>query len=470
MATRISPTRPGSGIHDSEYGDPGLAMTSPDRDSTVSAINPKYQSLLDANPYKNQEYKQSWWQRLLSGFGFRTSADKWREQMNVQSAEYDASIAAQQYAEEYNDPLNETARLRAAGINPDLNGGQGVSAGEAQTPGVDMSVPDFTPDQSDSINEFLSAVGSAVSTAFGLVGSMNSITAGKLSNRMLNLQSQGQLQEFAKNALNSQVPGDPYDEYTILDPSGRPVRTYRGEELPEEYRHLSGFGVSKISWKDSALQRARQFGLELSKKEQAQFSKFLDDYFGSAEFETFTNEKFAGKASSSKKVNTEWSEFYSPYNEVMSDIYGPLGKASEEIYKLRLRNAKKQEGEVTPAQQNSAISEAKFDKQYYETADAGKAAESENKFNEVQIANNDMLSILRKTLDDMIQNLKKSSEDGGIKGGLASTALVSLAIAQLQLSSNFHPTFSRSSTSNDSLRDRGFSENHSRRSSMSIGF
>ena len=115
----------------------------PEAAPAASSMNlpDRYQGMLDAIPYRNQKYNESPWQRPFSNLGFRTQADAWKENMAVQAAEYDAAIAQKAADEAYETPGAQVARMRAAGLNPDLNGGEGISPGEAQPLPQDPSTP-----------------------------------------------------------------------------------------------------------------------------------------------------------------------------------------------------------------------------------------------------------------------------------------------------------------------------------------
>lgn len=87
----------------------------------------RYQDLYDSNPYRQLTYNQSGWQKFLGSIGFRTSYDDFVEQAQINAAEYDAGIASMQFQNEYNSPAAEANRMRAAGLNPDLQGIQDVA-------------------------------------------------------------------------------------------------------------------------------------------------------------------------------------------------------------------------------------------------------------------------------------------------------------------------------------------------------
>ena len=63
-----------------------------------------------------------------------SEADAWQENMSVQAAEYDAAIVQKAYDEQYNQPSEQVARMNAAGLNPDISGGENINPGEAAKP------------------------------------------------------------------------------------------------------------------------------------------------------------------------------------------------------------------------------------------------------------------------------------------------------------------------------------------------
>ena len=94
-----------------------------------------YDKLYKANPYVNMTYNKSAWQSFLGSLGFRTDYDRWLEEAQVNKNEYDAQVASIQMQNEYNSPSAEAARMRQAGLNPDLTGLENVA--ESASPNVD---------------------------------------------------------------------------------------------------------------------------------------------------------------------------------------------------------------------------------------------------------------------------------------------------------------------------------------------
>lgn len=130
--------------------------------------NGRYDQLFAANPYRDLQYRQSGWQRFLSALGFRTGYDSFVEQANINAAEYDADVYAMMSENEYNSPVNQARMMRAAGLNPDLQGLGDVATSASMRNDANGMQPGM--DQLDSGQ----AIGSAISTfARGVLSSLS---------------------------------------------------------------------------------------------------------------------------------------------------------------------------------------------------------------------------------------------------------------------------------------------------------
>lgn len=138
--------------------------------SVPDLSNMSYQDLLKANPYRNIEYRESPWQGLLKWLGFRTNADAYKESLALQAKEYDAEVMNKAYNEQYESPLAEASRMRAAGLNPDLLG-LGDVAGAAAPDIGDENPPVSPTSDAESLQpvyQFATMCMSAVSTGMAL--------------------------------------------------------------------------------------------------------------------------------------------------------------------------------------------------------------------------------------------------------------------------------------------------------------
>lgn len=406
-------------------------------------LGPQYQSLLDANPYRGQSYTRSPWQNLLSALGFRTQADAWEENMRVQAAEYDASIAQKAYDESYNTPSMQVERMRAAGLNPDLDGGSSINPGEAAPLGQDPSTPMQSTGAEGTLGEALgmatqvaTACLDSVGTAVGIIQSIQGVKRNKLDNVMQAIQNESGLQSLADNVL-------PY----LIPPTNDDITDNDGNVLGK--------------WKENAFQMAKMFVGDMPKKMRTKFEHALLNRLNSAPGERKAYEEWAGRIKSRKETFREKTEFYDESDDIMYIISEGLTDMNEKITKAmqnaQLSTANAQNAEAQDSQEyfekrdsgqvaEAENAEARNREGYYNTLDPGKQAQAENISNDVTIANNEMVAIMRESLNAMVKKLDAASNDGGIKGGLASIAMALISTVQLYVSSQGMPSISRSSS------------------------
>lgn len=399
-------------------------------------IAQRYQALIDANPYRNVEYRMSPWQKMLSKLGFRTGADAWKENMTVQANEYDQAILQKAYDEDFNDAFSQAARMRAAGINPDLDPSS-IDSGEAAPLGEDPSTPMQSTGEEGVVMQVANGVMSAVSTALGMVGSIQGIFKNRLQNNLLGLQTELQTitneKEFASWASS-----------------------YSPMMLPEAAHPQ---GIQNFDWKSVALENARKFaGENLPKNLQSKFIDFQERYFDSAIGEGESYEAFKKRIQSTKGMYSEENTFYSELPSVMLPIYDELGAIAEQVYKIR------QKSDIASSEASIAGSQTEI--AYQNELNGQLMAEAQNSENKVIKEENETLGVLREHVNNIVQHLKKVSEEGGIKGAFGSLALSVVAGLQLWLSTQGAPSISRSSGSSSWNNGAG-SASHG---SFSIGF
>lgn len=85
------------------------------------------------NPYSRENratYRVGSLERFLHGMGFRTGYDKYMEEMDNQAQAWETQNQSLAYEENYNSAQEQTARMKEAGINPDLDPST-ISSGQA---------------------------------------------------------------------------------------------------------------------------------------------------------------------------------------------------------------------------------------------------------------------------------------------------------------------------------------------------
>lgn len=126
-----------------------------------------------SNPYANLPRTQTPWDRLVNWFGFRSGYDKAQEQYNLAGAEYNAQLEQLASEEAYNSPSQQAARMRQAGLNPDLTGVSGEPASEfdnqQQSPDINAGI-DLNP------LDLIKTIGSGFMNTFtGVIGLLQDI-------------------------------------------------------------------------------------------------------------------------------------------------------------------------------------------------------------------------------------------------------------------------------------------------------
>lgn len=345
-------------------------------------LGPRYQAMLDANPYRNQTYEKSGWQNLLSAMGFRTQADAFKENMAVQAAEYDASIAQKAYDESFNSPTAQTARMRAAGLNPDIDPGS-ISPGEAAQPAQDPSTPMQTTGDDNAANllgGFANLVMEGFSTAMGLVQNFQGIEANHLRNVLTSLQTEDDFQAFVKSMAPRLAPADSADK-ALED------------------------GTTE-TWRDRALMSAKMFAKRnLPRKFRDKFIDSIYEYWNSANGKGELLDLWKSGVKGEKEYAGERSHFYSPDKKVLSTIFKHIGAAQEQIDMLRMQR----EGQ----EHSAAISEGELAEEIAENTDGkaiGEARSSEAKASksasEADYFENEVRRIIKKELHAMVKDLR----------------------------------------------------------------
>lgn len=149
----------------------------------------QYASQWESNPYANNNREDSVWDRIGNLMGFRTGADKWQDELDVRSQEYDAQLASIVREEEYNSESAKVARMKAAGLNPDLHGLQNASSAS------EMSEPETSPESNPEIGSPADLIG---------FGANFTSSLGTIANTLLSLEHSRLVNEglATQNALD----------------------------------------------------------------------------------------------------------------------------------------------------------------------------------------------------------------------------------------------------------------------------
>lgn len=125
------------------------------------------------NPYNNIDPNKSlsWWNRFTDSLGFTNHSGQLNQQYDLLSNQWESEYALSMQDREYNSPQAQMERMRAAGLNPDLNGGQNLTPGESELANneANAQLPERN-DQSAEMANTMSTLGKAVQFAFSVFG------------------------------------------------------------------------------------------------------------------------------------------------------------------------------------------------------------------------------------------------------------------------------------------------------------
>lgn len=357
----------------------GLAQSLSDRGTNWAA-------LVAANPYQNLNYRQSWWQKALSHLGFRTGYDKALEQAQIQSNEYISGLAQMAREDDYNSPEAEAARMRAAGMNPDLLGTEGVNPAASMPEDNSVMSPDTFA--ADDVGQVVGFVGQAVTMAFGLVQNIQAMKQASNAVKLGNVQVAKDISDLSMDVITRFVGSDRLGK----DGTGKWIDKLADETVDDSY----GLGVAKkLGFRGSMRRKFAQ-----------NFMSSLQSLAGQNEIFGMSGEKVDNQV---KYYRRATSRFYNPSDShAMAIVNESLQSLTDDVLEL------KQESAVTSA--TGEVVEARNNLNYQEQLEnlgvPGEKADYENS----ELMNNqfrqNLDTIINKHMNDMIQGLERAARDG----------------------------------------------------------
>lgn len=387
-------------------------------------LGSNYEGLLSSNPYVGVTRQQKWWEPFASWLGITTPTEKWQQEMQLQANEYNASIAQQAYAEQYNSPVEQAARERAAGINPDLAGG--IASGEAQTPGQDPSIPNFDytngPDMFRYIGEgLMNCITSGLALADSFSSTLTKLNEASLSGLKKSMDANSMFDNYFRSIL-PESPGDfiqTSDGSSFFIPSNAPD--------PKDMVH-------RMPWKEIFFTRG-EFSLNfLPKKYRKKAMQRLAAFIESAPASEAAWSSWSKTANARSSYNANEDNIFAASSGVLSDVSTELQHLRKEIIDLSIKSQK------SDLQTNLKENESRS--AYLGEYDSKQEAASHNAKNRLDLANNDMLGAMRESLDKIVSKLEKRGSEPGWQGTLAQCVLVMVSLLQLKFSSSSSPLIS----------------------------
>lgn len=383
--------------------------------SEVRTLNPnvnvpdlpqQYQGLLDANPYMNLDYKQSGWQKFLSALGFRTGYDKRVEDLQLQANEWNANVAAMARQEQYDSASSAAARMRSAGLNPDLTGI--ANAGESSSMPEDTNPPAPTETDSQSVGQFANVLMSGLTMAMGLSKDLMSLGQMRNAIDMGNIDKAKSMTDFAMSAILSGTGYNPVVE-----------DAEHGDYL-------------ESGWQDKAAEAAyAAYSSNFGRRDQKRFRSAIDVAKKSLPVNLEQYKMLRDRVGAREDF---WKSFesntYSEFDSVISVVYQELGSLNEDIAKLSKSNEFAGEQVKDSTLQNEL--------EYQDAVDPTQAAEAFNEGNIASAAesqeaaqNAKIQKAVRNTYARIVSKLEKLANSNEKGHQAASIALLAFQVISM---------------------------------------
>lgn len=354
-----------------------------DTSNIPSGVDPVQWS---SNPYAQFDYNHSWWQKIWEGLGFRSKFDEYRDSMAANAREYEAQLAEKAHNEQYDSPVEQNARLRAAGINPDLAGE--TSSGSSSPMEPDPNAP-IAPGSHDP-----------VSVVKGFADSVMACFTGGLS-----LAKSGMDLMQMKNDIER---GKIDNSKSLFDFAMRSAAEYIPSEMP----------VDDPDWKERSVQLALEAnGNFLNKSQTKAFTRQLRSLYNSAPTQAEQYKSwFEMMSNKQESYMKKGSSFWDDDEEILMDCLQPVIDALDEVFE--------KENRVKSEQLDAQGAEAAYNEAYFSTADGALAGEVANLTNKRNKQSTNIDYMLNEAMNQIISNLKDRSESNKRGHGVAAAVLL----------------------------------------------
>lgn len=395
-----------------------------ERAANPYAQGTRYYDLYENNPYAPDKFtrQQTVWDRLANSFGMRSSYDAAQDEWAKAASEYDAQIAQLKGEDEYNSEAAKAERMRAAGLNPDLQGlGEASEAGEFAQ---EQTSPDINRNSED-VDRVLGAMQAipqgitfAMSLADKAMGTMKLIYDLKEKKADFGKKLQDMATSFIENFMQPGLGGDE------IGRAGERKERLSFEDTKEEIQNQA------ILWA-----KAQGF----TKKEQKRFSENVQGIINGSGREKFYN-MYTNLMKARKQAGETYTSKYTPKHDDEEAILSVVGELVNKWDTALLHNA---EAERAKAENENKYQNARNPEleANLENATREKDLRYQNARNpELQVAaenaeytekkgHGKLVASARKSIEEAMKQLKQYTGDGNLLAiGLESV----LAMLQLK--------------------------------------
>ena len=372
-----------------------------------SGYGDMYDQLFANNPYRNRSYNRGWLQSILSNMGFRTKYDDFREQMEYNAAEFDAGIFSMMQQNQYNSPEAQAARMRNAGLNPDLLGTGDVES--AASPAED---PNGISPSATEAPDALSLVSTVSSGVLGIIPKVLSFATNLSQMKGIRIENDAKELSFGSAAVDAAskffLEGITENDYKDAFQSGNWDNILSAAKKDSSYLAETMF---------SSPSARKRFKLAYGMHSNGLISK-MQKYKTYDEFEKYRKSLLNQRASTFFDDNDETME------SLLSSFLGPLEAYQKRMNDINLKRAQLRESCAEQGLENLQIANQIV---YEATIDAAGQASAENAANTAQQQQNEIMEATNSLFAEIMNSLK-GNDNWWSKIAMA---LVGIARAQL---------------------------------------
>lgn len=361
----------------------------------------QYGDLRNADPYANFTYKMGPFEKFLQSLGFRTKFDSQREQMALASQAYQADVAQKAYDEAYDSPEAQAARMRQAGLNPDLQGTSGVQSAAAMQSEDNPAAMVAEPDTLGTPEGFAEFIMTSLTTAVGLSKDFMSLKGLSLANEGASIGNSSDLLNLAFDSILNYTPA---------------IRDLDLATVGED-------GVVNFELDPTSIENriATDYKGAISKKQYRRFMSTVRNMVDSLPVEREQYRQWRERVENRRGYMREVTRpDYSESDEIMYGISQILSGLAFDAYEKGLHNDVKEQDVRSEHLSNEMDYEQQFD--------GSLAADAVNSGNALTVNTNRTRNLLQGALGEIMSYLKKQSERGN---RLASIALSIISLGSL---------------------------------------
>lgn len=359
-----------------------------------------YNELLN-NPYASYQQAplnafQDLWYSMTGTSAAGTNFYNQREQS---AAEYMSQILDAHRQQEYNDPAAQMSRQKAAGLNPELNGGQNISSGETGDVAPDDTPPVVQPtDDLEAGSQIMSIGLSIFQNVFSAVGAIQQIHGQSLANseREISLTNSG-WDSLIKLAAESGDWSVPTGKKSLADLSDEEIDMIVSRNMGNFLNNMSSGTFSNM----------------YDRKTTRKLMQRLEGLLSQSGSNNIAYQNFRTKLLKEVASNTESAaETLGKYG--FSDSILDYGRKLAQTFMDIEKEARKAVSSLKVSTAESAAAEADYAQGYYSEELGQEMANADMETARLQAVQARLDSVIDKALDGLINDLMKKGDVGSL--------------------------------------------------------